>query len=145
MKTKKICIVLLSVVVLMIGMLVPHTYSCASTRKDVTIWSIRDNEMKYHKAYWSTEYIPNCDWENIIGGGKRHSITISKNCKFYTYNFTKMKPNRKSVSKSKFVKSTGANSARTYRSNGKKYYGGIYCIITISKGKVIKVVQQYQA
>lgn len=145
MKSKKINIVFVLVAALVIGMFVPDAAVSASTKKNITIWRISGNKMQYHKAYVSTSYLPNCEWENIIGGGKRQSITLSSKCKFYTFNFEKMQVSKKPVSKAKFIKATYANQAEAFSSNGKKYYGGPYCIITISHGEVVKVVQQYQA
>ena len=114
----------------------------AASQKHVIIWSIKGNKLKYHKAYWASEYLNAQDWENIIGGGKRKAIKISPKATYYLLKAPAYDKLHK-VSKEKFIKNLFDTSK--YKENGKTWYWGMACKLTIKNGKVVKFVQEFQS
>lgn len=109
--------------------------------KQVIVDCIKGNTMKYYKAAYATDVIPDCQWENIIGIGKKKSIKVSKDAKYYLFNFYTMKNEK--ASKKKFIKSLP--KCGKSKDNGVTFYTGMACRLTIKKGVCVKVVQVYQS
>ena len=116
--------------------------SAAST-KHIIIWKMTGNNLQYYKSYGVREYLGSENWENIIGGGKKKRIKISPDAKYYLLDYQKYPMKNYRVSKSKFKQEL--YDSKCLEENGKKYYWGTACKITIKNGKVVKFVQEYQA
>lgn len=116
----------------------------AALQKHVIIWSLKGNKLQYYKAYSSFEYLNQDDWGNTIGGGRRKSIKVSQKAKYYLLKPTVSDPNNiRRVSKEKFIKNLYKSSKE--KENGKIWYWGTACKLTIKKGKVVKFVQEFQS
>lgn len=116
----------------------------AISQKHVIIWSLKGNKLQYYKAYSASEYLKQGDWDNTIGAGKRKSIKVSSKAKYYLLKPTASNPNKIcKVSKKKFIKNLYETSK--HKENGKTWYWGTACKLTIKKGKVVKFVQEFQS
>ncbi len=119
-----------------------NTESLAKT-KLIVVAKMKGNTLTYHKAAFSYEVIPDADFENIIGYGKKKSISIAKNAKFYILKNAGVPEKVKRVSKTVFKNKL--YSFASYTDNGVKWYWGTACRMTVKNGKVTKLVQVYQA
>jgi len=143
-----IAILVMALVLMTVAFVKPeHMQAATSKEKLVIVASLKGNALKYHKAgRIDTEYTQSIleeeGFENIIGYGKKQTIKVSSNCKYYLWNYETMEPYK--VSKKKFKNSLYDYSKETTQS-GKVWYWGMAVSITIKNGKVIKMVQNYQA
>lgn len=115
----------------------------AASEKRVIIWSLKGNTLQYYKACSASEYLKQGDWENTIGAGKRKSIKVSSNAKYYVLKVTASGDKLVKVSKKKFIKNLYDTSK--HRENGKTWYWGTACKLTIKNGKVVKFAQEFQS
>ena len=53
--------------------------------KHIIVAKLNGTTLKYHKSTMNTNLKGNSDWEweNIVGYGKKKSIKVAKNCKYY--------------------------------------------------------------
>lgn len=135
-------IINLLIVCILAGMVQPMETSAAS-QKHVVIWSIKGNKLKYHKACSAAEYLGPIEWDNVIGSGKRKNIKISPKATYHLLDLISFKSRK--VSKEKFIKKSVLYSANKWKENGKTYYTGMACKLTIKNGKVVKFVQEFQS
>ena len=115
--------------------------SSAKTVKKITVAKIKGTTLSYHKAVNNITIMKDPQWENIVGYGKKKTIKMTKDTKFYLLNFATMKPYK--VTKKKFIKNMSDYGKNT--ENGVTYYSGTYCKMTVKNGKCVKLVQGYQA
>lgn len=115
--------------------------SSAKTVKKITVAKIKGNTLSYHKAVNNITIMEDPQWENIVGYGKKKTIKMTKDTKFYLLNIETMKPYK--VTKKKFIKNMYKYEKST--ENGVTYYWGTYCKMTVKNGKCVKLVQQYQS
>lgn len=115
--------------------------SSAKTVKKITVAKIKGNTLSYHKAVNNITIMEDPQWENIVGYGKKKTIKMTKDTKFYLLNIQTMKPYK--VTKKKFIKNMDKYGKST--ENGVTYYWGTYCKMTVKNGKCVKLVQQYQS
>lgn len=136
--------VIVALLLLCIGMDVGQRQEVsAASQKHVIIWSLKGKKLRYYKAYSSFEYLNQDNWGNIIGGGKRKSIKVSPKAKYYLLKPTLSDPNNLCrVSKKEFVNNLYETSVE--KENGKVWYWGMACKLTVKKGQVIKFVQEFQ-
>ena len=111
--------------------------------KHITVAKLNGTTLKYHKSTMNTNLKGNSDWEweNIVGYGKKKSIKVAKNCKYYILGndiHTVKKTTKKKFQKRLY-------SYKRYKENGVIWYWGTAAKITIKNGKVIKMVQEYQS
>lgn len=115
--------------------------SSAKTVKKITVAKIKGTTLSYHKAVNNITIMEDPQWENIVGYGKKKTIKMTKDTKFYLLNIETMKPYK--VTKKKFIKNMYKYEKST--ENGVTYYWGTYCKMTVKNGKCVKLVQQYQS
>lgn len=152
MKTKKLSItkiVLVCILALAIGVTGVVTQStsadAATSEKNVIVWSMKRNTLKYYKALWSDEAgLPYST--AIVGTGKRKTIKVAKNAKFYLLKIDYDDVQPKKVSKRKFMRYlNNEGKAAKDEEEGVSFVRGTACNITIKNGKVIKIEQMYQS
>lgn len=115
--------------------------SSAKTVKKITVAKIKGNTLSYHKAVNNITIMEDPQWENIVGYGKKKTIKMTKDTKFYLLNIQTMKPYK--VTKKKFIKNMDKYEKST--ENGVTYYWGTYCKMTVKNGKCVKLVQGFQS
>lgn len=115
--------------------------SSAKTVKKITVAKIKGNTLSYHKAVNNITIMEDPQWENIVGYGKKKTIKMTKDTKFYLLNIETMKPYK--VTKKKFIKNMDKYEKST--ENGVTYYWGTYCKMTVKNGKCVKLVQGFQS
>lgn len=115
--------------------------SSAKTVKKITVAKIKGNTLSYHKAVNNITIMEDPQWENIVGYGKKKTIKMTKDTKFYLLNIETMKPYK--VTKKKFIKNMYKYEKST--ENGVTYYWGTYCKMTVKNGKCVKLVQGFQS
>lgn len=115
--------------------------SSAKTVKKITVAKIKGNTLSYHKAVNNITIMEDPQWENIVGYGKKKTIKMTKDTKFYLLNIQTMKPYK--VTKKKFIKNMYKYEKST--ENGVTYYWGTYCKMTVKNGKCVKLVQGFQS
>ena len=120
--------------------------------KHIIVAKLNGTTLKYHKSTVSettydsvmnTNLKGNSDWEweNVVGYGKKQSIKVAKNCKYYILGndiHTVKKTTKKKFQKRLY-------GYKRYKENGVIWYWGTAAKITIKNGKVVKMVQEYQA
>ena len=151
MKTKKLSItkiVFVCILVLAMGVTGVITHNspadAATSEKTVIVWSMKGNTLKYYKALWSDEAGLSYSTA-IVGTGKRKTIKVAKNAKFYLLKIDYDEVQPKKVSKKKFMKYLKKNGKPAKEEEeGISYVNGMACSITIKNGKVIKMEQVYQ-
>jgi len=145
--SKNFVIMMFMLFALCLVVLVPsNTASAKKTEtKEVIIKSVGKSQITYYMADSSQNVIPNCDWENIVGYGKKKSVKLSKNAKFYYHHEFDDNGNLKlqKVSKKKFIKEL--RESEKWNENGATYYSGQACELTIKNGVCIKLETCYQA
>lgn len=114
--------------------------SSAKTVKEITVAKIKGDTLSYHKAVNNITIMKDPQWENIVGYGKKKTIKMAKDTKFYLFNPDTMKPYK--ASKKKFIKKM--TKCRKSTENGVTFYSGTYCKMTVKNGKCVKLVQGYQ-
>ena len=111
--------------------------------KHIVIAKLNGTTLKYHKSTMNTNLKGDSDWEweNVIGYGKKQSIKVAKNCKYYILgnDIRTVKKTTKKTFKKRLY------SYKRYKENGIVWYWGTAAKITIKNGKVVKIVQEYQA
>ena len=114
-----------------------------TTTKHIIVAKLNGTTLKYHKSTMNTNLKGNSDWqwENVVGYGKKKSIKVAKNCKYYILG-NDIRTVKKTTKK-KFRKRL--YDYKRYKENGVIWYWGTAAKITIKNGKVIKIVQEYQA
>ena len=115
--------------------------SSAKTVKKITVAKIKGTTLSYHKAVNNITIMKDPQWENIVGYGKKKTIKMTKDTKFYLLNIQTMKPYK--VTKKKFIKNMYKYEKST--ENGVTYYWGTYCKMTVKNGKCVKLVQGFQS
>lgn len=115
--------------------------SSAKTVKKITVAKIKGTTLSYHKAVNNITIMEDSQWENIVGYGKKKTIKMTKDTKFYLLNIETMKPYK--VTKKKFIKNMYKYEKST--ENGVTYYWGTYCKMTVKNGKCVKLVQGFQS
>ncbi|MCI5731049.1 MAG: hypothetical protein MR304_05865 [Eubacterium sp.] len=115
--------------------------SSAKTVKKITVAKIKGTTLSYHKAVNNITIMEDPQWENIVGYGKKKTIKMTKDTKFYLLNIETMKPYK--VTKKKFIKNMYKYEKST--ENGVTYYWGTYCKMTVKNGKCVKLVQGFQS
>ena len=66
--------------------------SSAKTVKEITVAKIKGDTLSYHKAVNNMTIMKDPQWENIVGYGKKKTIKMAKDTKFYLFNPDTMKP-----------------------------------------------------
>ena len=115
--------------------------SSAKTVKKITVAKIKGTTLSYHKAVNNITIMEDPQWENIVGYGKKKTIKMTKDTKFYLLNIETMKPYK--VTNKKFIKNMYKYEKST--ENGVTYYWGTYCKMTVKNGKCVKLVQGFQS
>ena len=115
--------------------------SSAKTVKKITVAKIKGTTLSYHKAVNNITIMEDSQRENIVGYGKKKTIKMTKDTKFYLLNIETMKPYK--VTKKKFIKNMDKYEKST--ENGVTYYWGTYCKMTVKNGKCVKLVQGFQS
>ena len=81
-----------------------------------------------------------------MGTGKRKTIKVAKNAKFYLLKIDYDDVQPKKVSKRKFMRYlNNEGKAAKDEEEGVSFVRGTACNITIKNGKVVKIEQMYQS
>lgn len=140
---KRLLAMALLTAILITSVFAQPAQSSAATTKHVILWKLDDDTLQYYKAYVAADYLGPVEWENIIGGGKKKTIKVSRQAKYYLLDISASPMEPYKVTKKKFSKAIKYTA--THKENGKKWYWGTACKITIRNGKVVQFVQEYQA
>lgn len=137
---KKLLLPLLLLTILLTSILGTVNTSQART-KSIIVSSIDGNKLSYYNCYWASEYLGTTEWENLIGGGKLKTATLSPKAKYALFNFNTMKNYK--TTKADFV--TSIPEISTEKENGKVWYWGMAAEISVKNGKVTAIKQVYQS
>lgn len=141
-KYSLIVVLIMAVIASQIRM--PLESEAKNNQKEIIIAKIKGNTMYYHKAVEYYDIIRNAKFGCTVGYGKKKSIKISKNIKYYLlagYSYNKLRK----VSLSKFKKEVLYHRYEKEKEGNVVYYSGMYCCMTMKDGKCIKLVQRFQS